>query len=93
MTKKRKHRVVVEVTTNMPLAEREVVHALQFMLNAVDLGAKPFWFGSYYKDVYAEKLITKQFSHVFAAETLQRKRRVWLTQKYAGGKFNTLNRS
>ncbi len=90
MTKKLKHRIVVEITTNIQLTERQATWALEQLLNTIDTQSCPIYPNG---NCYADNLTAKQFSRVFAAETLQRKRRVWLAQKYAGGKLNTLNRS
>ncbi len=70
MPKQHKHHVVVEITTNEPLTEREATRGLQFMLNCIDTGAKPLWFrpGA---DIYVEKLIAKSFLRVTAARTAQ----------------------
>ncbi len=64
MTKKRKHRLVVEITTNVHLTEHDAILALQIILDEADTQSRPIWA---YSNVYADNLIAKSFTRVITA--------------------------
>jgi hypothetical protein len=67
--KRRKHRVVVKITTSYALTERDATRAMQVLLDRIDKDQKPIYptggagvhVGS---GLYADKLTAKQFSFV-----------------------------
>lgn len=62
----KKTRIVVEVTTNKKVTEREALRALTSLLDSIDLQARPA-----YRDVYVDKLNAKRFSRVYQSEKLK----------------------
>jgi hypothetical protein len=60
--KKRKHRVVVEITTNKPITAREARIAVDLILGRADTEAAPIWAND--TNVYADKLTCKEFDRV-----------------------------
>lgn len=63
---KRKHRVIVEITTSKPLTEKDSVQALQLTLDSrLDLQRQPIW--AYDNSPYINKLRVKAFSRVLQA--------------------------
>lgn len=63
--RKRKNRVVVELTTNKPLTQREARQAMDLLMERIDLQASPIWATG---NFYAEKLSAKEFNRVLQAE-------------------------
>ncbi len=63
--KKRKHRLVVEMTTSKPLTEIDAVRGLRILLDErTNLDQAPIWLTG---NVYCDKLVPKQFSRVVRA--------------------------
>ena len=63
--KKRKHRVVVELTTSKPITEKEAVLAMQLLHQRIDLDQAPIWANAL--NIYADKLAAKSFSRVLTS--------------------------
>lgn len=62
--KRKKHRLVIEVTTSSPLTEADAARGLQLVLDRLDLQAGPIW--AYDRSPYIDKLKVKAFSRVIA---------------------------
>ncbi len=61
--KRKKHRLVIEVTTSSPVTEREAVAGLQLVLDTrLDLASHPVWVRD--NSPYIDKLNVKAFSRV-----------------------------
>lgn len=73
MTRRKKNRVVVEITTNKPLTEKEAVQAMSLLLDRIDTDQKPIWANA--SNVYADKLTSKSFSRVVGSLPRQRRER------------------
>lgn len=64
--KRKKHRLVIEVTTSSAITEGAAVRGLQLMLDdRLDLQAAPIWL--YDSSPYVEKLTVKAWSRVIRA--------------------------
>jgi hypothetical protein len=59
---KRKHRVVVEITTNKPITARAARIAMDLILERADTEAAPIWANDL--NIYADKLTCKEFDRV-----------------------------
>jgi hypothetical protein len=59
---KRKHRVVVEITTNKPITARAARIAVDLLLERVDTQVAPIWANG--SNIYADKLTCKEFDRV-----------------------------
>ncbi len=66
MPLKRKHRVVVELTTSKAIDAQDAVRAMLILIQRIDLGAKPIWANN--SNIYADKLTAKNFDRVARAE-------------------------
>ena len=62
--KRKKHRLVIEVTTSKALTEADAVRGLQLVLDRVDTDAQPIWLHD--ASPYIDKLTVKAFSKVIA---------------------------
>lgn len=63
--KRKKHRLVIEVTTSSAISERDAAKGLQLVLDGrLDLQASPIW--AHDKSPYIDKLTVKEFSRVIA---------------------------
>lgn len=61
--KRKKHRLVIEVTTSSAITERDAVLGLQLVLDErLDLQASPIW--AHDKSPYIDKLTVKALSRV-----------------------------
>lgn len=67
MTKCRKHRLVIEVTTSSAITEADAVRGLQLVLDSrLDLQASPIWAND--RSPYVDKLTVKAWSRVTRAQ-------------------------
>jgi hypothetical protein len=66
-TKKRKHRVVIELTTSKPISDREAVCAVVLMLDQMDKETRflPIW--QKHPDIYIDNIDVKSFPRVLAS--------------------------
>lgn len=64
--KKRKHRLVIEVTVTRPITELHAASGLRNVLDDLDLQRRPMWITA--PPNYVEKLEVKTFSRVYYAE-------------------------
>lgn len=60
--KKRKHRVVVEVTFSKPVTDREAVQGAGLLIERIDKDANPVWSNAL--GIYAVKLTAKSYPRV-----------------------------
>ena len=60
--KKRKHRVVVEITTDKHITAREARQAMSLLLERVDADDTPIWANA--REVYAVKLNAREYERV-----------------------------
>ena len=67
-TKRKKHRLVVDLTVNKPITDREAVRELGLITDRMDLEAA----SSRNNDVYAEKISVKSFDRVLSAAGVPR---------------------
>lgn len=66
MAKRRKHRLVIEVTVSSPITEADAVRGLQLVLDdRLDVQASPIW--DTVRSVYVDKLRVKAWSRVIRA--------------------------
>lgn len=66
MAKRKKHRLVIEVTTSSAITEADAVRGLQLVLDDwLDLQASPIWI--YDRSPYVDKLKVKAWSRVVRA--------------------------
>lgn len=64
--KRKKHRLVIEITTSSAVTEAEAARGLQLVLDdRLDLQAAPIWESD--RSPYIDKLTVKQFSRVVRA--------------------------
>lgn len=63
---KRKHRLVVEMTTSEKMTEHDARLGLSLLLDRIDLAAQPIWI--YDGSPYCDKLVAKQYTRVVRAE-------------------------
>lgn len=64
--RKRKHRVVVEMTTSRMVTEEQAMRALERVLRlGINWRRDPIWPSG---DIYCHRLVAKQFSKVYVAE-------------------------
>lgn len=67
--KRRKHRLVVDISLSSPVTERDAVKALTTLHERLDLDAKPIW--PHTPGNYAQKLTVQAFSRTL--QPLRRK--------------------
>lgn len=82
--KRKKHRLVIEVTTSSALTEAEAVRGLSLVLGErLDLQAAPIW--TYDGSPYIDKLTVKSFSKVVAklGDTYEERERQALASELA----------
>ena len=60
--KRKKHRVIVEMSTSHAITDKQAVQAMNLLLRRVDLEARPAL-----GDTYAIKLVAKSFAKVLGA--------------------------
>jgi hypothetical protein len=66
MAKRKKHRLVIEVTTSSAITEADAVRGLQLVLDSrLDLERGPIW--AYDRSPYVDKLTVKAWSRVIRA--------------------------
>lgn len=63
--KRRKHRLVLEVTISKPLTDDDAVRGLRLVLSRLDLDASPIW--STDNSPYVDKIEVKSYGRVVSA--------------------------